>query len=222
MDKNMDKGLEKICKAKEDLLCWVEKEIECGMCSADIEKLGEVVDMVKDLAEAEKCCVEAQEKKAKKLYYCTLVRAMNEDPEFEDDGEMLDEIERYGYDNYRYKTTGRFAPTGHGTRSGYSTKGNPRGPVVSGGNQMNRGSNRMGYPDPMIPMNPNDPWSQEYGKEGMGPWYYHEGEEKHHMTQEEKMRHTMDNMKEMWRDADPALKREMKSDMSNLLNDIPV
>ena len=69
--------------------------------------IGDVVDMIKDLSEAE--------------YYAKITKAMDES-NLEDTMEMFD---RYGdgyrryYDNYRYKN-GKFAPKGSGTyRRGY-------------------------------------------------------------------------------------------------------
>ncbi len=63
-----------------------------------------VTDMLKDLAEA--------------MYYRTLTNIM-EESDVEDVQEMLD---RRFYDDYRYKTTGRYAPKGKGSyvgRRGY-------------------------------------------------------------------------------------------------------
>lgn len=204
-----EEHIERICCCKEKLLEWIGAEMSCGPEGACLDALGKLTDMVKDLAEAEAECAEACEKEAKEAYYWSIVEAMHSG-------------ERAGYDKYRYMSTGQYAPKGHGTRSGYSTKGNPRG--LGEPDHLPPHIGRMGYPlpDDMIPPVYNDPYNPIYGQEDVGgPWYYHEGEDRH-MTQEEKVRSTMDNMKEMWHNADPALKKEMKSDMSNLINDIPV
>ena len=88
--------------------------------------IGDVVDMIKDLCEAE--------------YYAHIVKAMKEAKEKEEEDEKLflrmlkeeradeykkmrkeygdEEGERRFYDHYRYRN-GRFAPKGHGTRRGY-------------------------------------------------------------------------------------------------------
>ena len=94
--------------------CMIEKLAECaekqfdnGIESVDTAEMGQVTDMLKDLAEA--------------MYYRTLTKAMDDsDPE-----EIMEMFERYGdggrryYDHYRY-ADGRFAPKGHGTyRKGY-------------------------------------------------------------------------------------------------------
>ena len=94
--------------------CMIEKLAECaekqfdnGIESVDTEEMGQVTDMMKDLAEA--------------MYYRTLTKAMDDsDPE-----EIMEMFERYGdggrryYDHYRY-ADGRFAPKGRGSyRRGY-------------------------------------------------------------------------------------------------------
>ena len=94
--------------------CMIEKLAECaekqfdnGIENVDTAEMGQVTDMLKDLAEA--------------MYYRTLTKAMDDsDPE-----EIMEMFERYGdggrryYDHYRYED-GRFAPKGRGTyRRGY-------------------------------------------------------------------------------------------------------
>lgn len=90
----------------------IEKLSECAKCEIDkgIEnidpcEMGQVTDMMKDLAEA--------------MYYRTLMKAMEESSA----DETIEMFERFGdgrrfYDNYRY-ADGRFAPKGRGTRRGY-------------------------------------------------------------------------------------------------------
>ena len=96
------------------MYCMIEKLAECaekqfdnGIESVDTAEMGQVTDMMKDLAEA--------------MYYRTLTKAMDDsDPE-----EIMEMFERYGdggrryYDHYRY-ADGRFAPKGRGSyRRGY-------------------------------------------------------------------------------------------------------
>lgn len=90
----------------------IEKLSECAKCEIDkgIEnidpcEMGQVTDMMKDLAEA--------------MYYRTLMKAMEESSA----DETMEMFERFSggrrfYDNYRY-ANGRFAPKGRGTRRGY-------------------------------------------------------------------------------------------------------
>lgn len=81
-----------------------KSEFEKGIENVNTDEMGKVTDMLKDLAEA--------------MYYRTLTNIM-EESDVEDVQEMLD---RRFYDDYRYKTTGRYAPKGKGSyvgRRGY-------------------------------------------------------------------------------------------------------
>lgn len=84
-----------------DIKCLKEYCIKylCDDKINDIHAAGEIVDMIKDLAEVE-------EKHAKKLYYEKMTELL------EDDEMNM----RMGYDNWRYPS-GRFAPKGRGTYS---------------------------------------------------------------------------------------------------------
>lgn len=97
--------------------CLTEKalsEMEKGLECVDTEEMGQVVDMIKDLNDAE--------------YRAVIVKAMKKADEDEEDAdkELLRRIKsEYGeddgrrfYDHYRY-ADGRFAPKGRGTRRGY-------------------------------------------------------------------------------------------------------
>ena len=101
--------------------CLTEKalnELEKGTDHICTEEFGEVVDMIKDLNEAE--------------YRAVIVKSMKKADEEEEeyDRELLRALKaEYGeeggrrfYDDYRYLTTGRYAPKGKGTyvgRRGY-------------------------------------------------------------------------------------------------------
>lgn len=101
--------------------CLTEKalcELDKGVENVNTEEMGEAVDMIKDLCEAE--------------YKAVIVKSMKEADEEEEEynKELLRELKaEYGedagrrfYDEYRYKTTGRYAPKGRGTyvgRRGY-------------------------------------------------------------------------------------------------------
>lgn len=81
-----------------------KSEFDKGIDNVNTDEMGKVTDMLKDLAEA--------------MYYRTLTNIM-EESDVEDVQGMLD---RRFYDDYRYKTTGRYAPKGKGSyvgRRGY-------------------------------------------------------------------------------------------------------
>ena len=98
--------------------CLTEKalcELEKGTENVDTCEMGQVVDMIKDLNEAEyKAVIVKAMKKAdeeKEEYDKMLLRELKE--------EYGEDTGRRDYDHYRY-ASGRFAPKGHGTYRGYS------------------------------------------------------------------------------------------------------
>lgn len=146
--------------------CLTEKalvELDKGIENVDTKEMGEVVDMIKDLNEAEyravivKSMKEADEEQ--KEYDKELLRALK--------NEYGEEGGRRYYDEYRYKTTGRFAPKGKGSYVG-----------------------RRGYEEPPyyhMPINYNDPEYMRDMDKGMGRMYYTEptvsGNGSSHMTE---------------------------------------
>lgn len=101
----MDK-IKDLKKTRERITDALNGKVAEGIETLDAGEIGEVTDMIKDLAEAEKECWEA-------AYYESIVHAMHE------------EGEKMGYDDWRY-ASGRFAPKGRGTYEGYT----PTYPVV--------------------------------------------------------------------------------------------
>lgn len=101
--------------------CLTEKalcELDKGIENVNTEEMGEAVDMIKDLCEAEyKAVIVKSMKKAdeeEEEYNKELLRALKD--------EYGEEGGRRYYDEYRYMRTGRYAPKGKGTyvgRRGY-------------------------------------------------------------------------------------------------------
>lgn len=103
---------EMIEKLTECALCELEKGVEC----VDTEEFGEVIDMIKDLSEAEykarisKAMEKSEEEdEAEEKYMLKMLK---------DEYGLGEEESRRYYDAWRYKN-GRFAPKGRGTRRGY-------------------------------------------------------------------------------------------------------
>lgn len=110
--------IERIHKMVECLTEKTLSELDKGIENVNVEEMSEAVDMIKDLCEAE--------------YKAVIVKSMKEADEEEEEynKELLrmlkteygEEDGRRFYDEYRYKTTGRYAPKGRGTyvgRRGY-------------------------------------------------------------------------------------------------------
>lgn len=129
--------IERIHKMIEKLTECALREIEKGIECVNTEEMGEVIDMIKDLSEAEYHAriakameKEEEDEKEEEKYMLRMLKEEHGD-EYkrmrEEYGE--DEGERRFYDNYRYKRTGEFAPKGRGS-------------------YMPRRSGRRGYTEP--------------------------------------------------------------------------
>lgn len=90
--------LKDVVEIKHDLVEAVKAEMAQGIENVDTCEMGQVIDMIKDLAQAEKSCMEA-------AYYELVCEAMQGD-------------DAAGYDRWRY-SSGRFAPKGRGSVRGY-------------------------------------------------------------------------------------------------------
>lgn len=217
----MEKKMNDICEMKNRLITLTQTAMEDP--KIDVHTMGEMVDMVKDCYEMEKDCWKA-------CYYKSIVEAMKEEKEHP-------ESARYGYDHYRYASTGQFAPKGHGTyHAGYPMNDHmmpewdmSNGPYgyrssasmrSSGGMGTGRSSNRYGYPMDERGMTPYDMF-QESRK------HYHESktpearkEMEHHAK--EHVEEAMDSFRDIWDESSPELRKEMKKHLTNLVNSMTV
>lgn len=209
---------------KTELIEELMHELRCkGYYGVDTAEAGQVVDMIKDLASAEKNCMEA-------CYYSAVIQAMDEhgfEGEFEIEAEG-----RMGYDNRRY-ASGRYAPKGHGHYSpvhGY-TPMNARMPMKRESdrtgypNRSQTGSmtrERMGYPDYS-----DDRYGNAYREFDKSRRYYHESKDpnqkmimNHHA--DEHLHEIGETVRDIWSEADLDQKKKIKSDMSKLLAEMTV
>lgn len=218
--------IERMHRSIETLSSWFLCESEKGKECFDVCAAGQVADMMKDLAEA---MGERQKQKYYEKLTCLAEKELKM-MESEDDGP-------YGYDNYRYASSGRFAPKGKGSYYGYTPDHDGkmmdekdifgdfdgmRGyPHMRVGRPPRFHESRMGYP--MHDTMPSDHgrWYDDY-KEAKK--HYHETrDESHRKTMQEKIEEhvedAVDTMKEMWADASPEVKKEMKMHITKLLED---
>lgn len=183
----------------------------------DTKELGECVDMVKDLAETNKECWEA-------LYYCAVVKAMQEKHEEEE------EMERYGYNPNHYPSSGRFASAGHGTRYGY--------PMMEPEMWARRASERFGYHDEphtgmgdirsghgMNGMPSESEYGHSYDQYRESRRHYTETKDPAHKKEmdkhaEEHFEKTIKTFREIWADVDPSLRTKMKTELTTLIHEL--
>lgn len=132
--------------------CLTEKalcELDKGVENVNTEEMGEAVDMIKDLCEAEyKAVIVKSMKKAdeeEEEYNKELLRALKD--------EYGEEGGRRYYDEYRY-ANGRFAPRGRGIRRGYTEPPYYHMPVnyndMEYMRDMDKGMGRMYYTEPVV------------------------------------------------------------------------
>lgn len=223
----MDKMEHKMHEMKEmkcSLIDAMKAEFRKGMDAVNVDEAGKVIDMIKDLAEAEAKCWEAE-------YYKTVVEAMEEEEE-----------PRYGYNNRRY-SNGRYAPSGRGMVRGFRPFVDQEPYIDAYLNDPNFEENmkhgRMGYGDrnSMQRMNGNGNdregynedrrYGQAYNNYRTSRKYY---TETHAATEKEAMHrhaneHVMDTIatiRDIWAGAEPEQKKKMKQDFQNLLNEMTI
>lgn len=132
--------------------CLTEKalcELDKGIENVNTEEMGEAVDMIKDLCEAEyKAVIVKSMKKAdeeEEEYNKELLRALKD--------EYGEEGGRRYYDEYRYMRTGRYAPKGKGTYVGRRGYEEPPYYHMYPERDMDREYGRMYYTEPMSESN---------------------------------------------------------------------
>lgn len=220
-----------ICEMKHRILDYVKGQIADGLedTPSKVAILGEYIDMIKDLAEAEKACYEA-------CYYESVVEAMDE---AKDEYPMYND--RMGYPRGR-NAMGQFT-SGRG-RSGYPDEwpyddrmgydggsGRSQSGNRMSGSSSNRSQsgNRMGYTDDWRMM--DEGWDDRYGRPfnqfRQAKRHYtetHSEKDKEKMKEHanEHMMETMTTMREIYDSADPDMKKRMKTDLAELVNKMTV
>lgn len=238
--------LKDLCKLEECLVKALEEELPIAVKMSNggqnVALYGQVVDMVKDLAEAKKCCMEA-------YYYENVVKAMEESEHnmARYDGE---DEEPMGYDNWRY-SSGRFAPKGRGTYRGYMppymledrllppdmrymdenmSMGYSGGRGGSGNSQSSNGGggNRGGNRGSQSGNSGNYDYGGGNGQTGSGRYGYSYDEYQNAKNSGDKvgmenkaMEHMtgmLGTIRDVWKDSDPALKKRLKSELTAFVN----
>lgn len=210
---------EEICELKKKLVKIVDTELnEKSTKELNTEELGQVVDMIKDLAEAEKCCQEA-------CYYQSVVKAMDEAQE--EDRRMgyspktrMRLANRYFIDDYDYPEMGNM-------RMGYS-RGNSsdRDGTTRSRDSMGRftSSGRSGYDG--FDEDRDDRYGRAYNEFRKARRHYTETKSMadKQMMEEHANEHLADSMqtlREIWDSSDPTLRKKMKADLQKFSNDLP-
>ena len=207
----------RIRSLRERLVEMACAEVELNPQTVDASELGAVVDMVRDLAEAECRLVEAE-------YHCAVTEAMEAH-----DGRM-------GYNPNR-DSMGRYTTPGRARRRrGYddpaaepATMADAPAPATA--KHAARAGYRPGDPDMRM-----DTWGDDVDGERHGRAFDMYRRDKRHYTKthsevdrqgmrdhaSEHMSETMATIREIWDDADPELRKRMKADMTKLTSEMTV
>lgn len=215
MSKNPDLG--EVCQIEKDLISALRSVVAHGVFANDVksEELGDLVDMVKDMAETKRNCWEAK-------YYELICHAMErEEHDMDDEGGMM------GYNPNRY-ASGRYAPSGHGNMTSHGFTKNTYPDFKMHQQDWDR-SDVMGYSGNSLldrDKKMRGPYGDAYREYEDARRHYTESkslEDKSHMDQKamEHVDNSIMTLKEIWANADPTLRKEMKASLSSLVSEMP-
>lgn len=217
-------------KIKNDLEkaeCMANKALgiaESGRYEVDCDQMYLLADVIKDFSQSVKDLSEA-------YYYQTIVNAMEEAKLEEDNGIMM------GYDNWHY-ANGRFAPKGHGhnIRRGYSPNIDKKFPEIYDPmdiHDMNDGMD--GYPVSHMRNHSGNNSDKRMSSRGAMMGYSYDKWDAARKNYNETMavddkkemdanatRHVHEAVKsilEIWNDADPDIKKELKEELTPLIKE---
>ena len=208
-----EEKVKKLCETKDRICSLTDMYLSQGVDNICVSELGGLVDMIKDLVDAEKNVWKA----------CYYKLASEELKEAKEEEEMYDPMMRMGYDNYRY-ASGRFAPKGRGTYHRPSSSRRGYMPMED------MSFNDMGHMiDHDLSAADHRAWNaaSRYGK----PYQDYQMAKRHYTeTHDQHARDEMDTravehmadmiatMKEIWNDATPTLKKQMAADLKGMTN----
>lgn len=195
---------DEMCEMKETLVKWAKSEIERGPENVNTEEMGQVIDMIKDLAVAEEKCIKA-------CYYEAILKEMGH----EEKGDRA-YMDRMGYDGKK-----KFMPPKYredepmadmywldNMRMGYLKR-----------NAMGRF--KSGYDGDM-----DDRYGRPYNEYKEAKRHY--TETKSPTDKEETDRHanervmdTIATIREIYKAADPELRTRIKGDLTKLVGEMP-
>lgn len=215
-------------------LCAIREKLEMGILkdldnpnNIDAEEAEKVVDMIKDMAEAE-------EKLAKKAYYCKITEAMEESEYGEDYDEEGPKMGRAGYRG-RSTATGRYIHRGGYTpdhmRDGYPLMYDPvenyrmgyrDGQTESGSSNMNR-TGSMDSRSYTMPSRHGMAYDQYKESRRYYTEHPEDGASKMKMTEkmDEAVNDMIDALKKMYMEADPANKKRVNQKLAKALQEMP-
>ena len=188
--------MERLKAMKERLISCVESQMN-DLANADPEELGEAVDMIKDLEET--------------IYYCTVVKAM-EDKEENKEKEVMYYPVMYYNDNNGSRGNGRGSMSGRYYYPDHET--------IYYGDAYSRGMRDYGNVYPREIRDYREGRSGNSRRSYMESKEMHEGKEKQMMELEKYMKELSGDVMEMINDATPEEKEILSQKLSTLAEKI--
>lgn len=188
--------MSKIAEMKEMLESWLQTEFSKGAQCCDASECGQVTDMIKDFSETEKNCWETK-------YYKAVVEAMEDKSQ-----------ERY------------YTPTPDTMYKPYIDQKPYMDAYLHDPNGF-EDNMRMGYQPSTNYRNMSSKYGQSYDGWNVARRHYTDTksmDDKERMDDmaKEYLHDTIRTIKEMWKEADPTLRKKMKSDLTELVGEMPV
>lgn len=210
--------LEKICTLLDIMTDGLKNAANHGLDSLDTHEAGEVADIIKDLSEAKKNLTDAEKNEWESCYYASIVKAMK------DADERGDEEDRYGYIPREASRMGK--------------RGMQRDRIKRWVRDPDTFEDEMyeraGY-TPGRKMSRDDRSSDNSSDERYGKPYREYIDSRRHYSESKSQadkdmmemyanEHLMDVMgsvREIYKTADPDMRKRMKSDLTKLVGEMP-
>lgn len=195
--------LKELCEVKDTLISELHVRVNGDLANLDTREAGEVIDMIKDIAEAEKNCYEAK-------YYKSVNKAMEEKGEYQ---------ERYGYVMPEAKMNGYTIMKPYVDQEPYIRD------YLNDSDFESR--MRAGYtPTHSLTRNSHGGrYGQAYNDYQMARRHYTdsksvEDKEMMDLHASEHVNDAMMTIREIYRNADPELKKRFKAELSGLVSEM--
>lgn len=210
--------LEKICTLLDIMTDGLKSATNQGLNNLDTHEAGQVADIIKDLSEAKKNLTDAEKNEWESCYYASIVKAMK------DADERGDEEDRYGYIPREASRMGK--------------RGMPRDRIKRWVRDPDTFEDEMyeraGY-TPGRKMSRDDRSSDNSSDERYGKPYREYIDSRRHYSESKSQadkdmmemyanEHLMDVMgsvREIYKTADPDMRKRMKSDLTKLVGEMP-
>lgn len=210
--------LEKICTLLDIMTDGLKSATNQGLNNLDTHEAGQVADIIKDLSEAKKNLTDAEKNEWESCYYASIVKAMK------DANERGDEEDRYGYIPREASRMGK--------------RGMQRDRIKRWVRDPDTFEDEMyeraGY-TPGRKMSRDDRSSDNSSDERYGKPYREYIDSRRHYTEtksqadkdmmemyaNEHLMDVMGSVREIYKTADPDMRKRMKSDLTKLVGDMP-